>query len=241
MAMSPPVPEAAPAEPAPVPRDEQAADDALETVQAGEFEGGAARPDRNSRRRNRRERQRAQRLLEGGAPGAEAGVSQPSSPEQVSEIFAQVLAGDFDADAAAEAAPAAEAPPAPVAAEESAAAHRRILAPDADAPKLQKVLGQAGVGSRRDIEAWLTDGRISVNGEVAHIGQRISFGDRIEVNGRPIKFRIAPPRPRVLAYHKPVGEVVTRDDPQQRPTVFRNLPALQHGKWQSVGRLDINT
>ena len=122
-----------------------------------------------------------------------------------------------------------------------AAAPKRVLAPDPDAPKLQKVLGQAGVGSRRDMEELILDGRITVNGEPAHIGQRISFGDRIEVNGRAIKYRIAPPRPRVIAYHKPVGEVVTRDDPQQRPTVFRRLPPLQHGKWQSVGRLDINT
>ena len=75
----------------------------------------------------------------------------------------------------------------------------------------------------------------------AHIGQRIQFGDHIKVNGKPIRFRIEPPPPRVIAYHKPVGEVVTHDDPQNRPTVFRRLPKLQHGKWQSVGRLDLNT
>ncbi len=221
-------------------------------------EGGPARPDR-SRRRNRRERQRANRALEAaggegvGAPRGDVGASQVRSPEQLAEVFAQVLAGGFDADAEAEPADEAPAAPTPVAddetvqeaaaapAGESGVAARRILAPDPDAPKLQKVLGQAGVGSRRDMEELILDGRITVNGEPAHIGQRISFGDRIEVNGRPIKYRIAPPRPRVLAYHKPVGEVVTRDDPQQRPTVFRNLPYLQHGKWQSVGRLDINT
>jgi 23S rRNA pseudouridine2605 synthase len=121
------------------------------------------------------------------------------------------------------------------------AAHKRVLAPDPDAPKLQKVLGQAGVGSRRDMEELIADGRVTVNGEPAHTGQRISWGDRIEVNGRAIKYRIAPPPARIIAYHKPVGEVVTHDDPQQRPTVFRSLPRLQHGKWQSVGRLDINT
>ena len=76
---------------------------------------------------------------------------------------------------------------------------------------------------------------------MAHTGQRISFGDRISVAGRQIKVRIAPGVPRIIAYHKPVGEVVTHDDPQHRPTVFRRLPRLPHGKWQSVGRLDINT
>jgi 23S rRNA pseudouridine2605 synthase len=118
---------------------------------------------------------------------------------------------------------------------------KRVLLPDPDAPKLHKVLAQAGVGSRRDLEQMIADGRVNVNGEVAHTGQRISWGDRIQVDGRPIKFRIQPPRPRVLAYHKPAGEVVSHDDPQQRPTVFRRLPRLQQGKWQSVGRLDINT
>ncbi|MEO5733498.1 MAG: pseudouridine synthase [Rubrivivax sp.] len=118
---------------------------------------------------------------------------------------------------------------------------RRVLAPDPDAPKLHKVLAQSGVGSRRDLEQMIADNRVTVNGEVAHTGQRISFGDRIAIDGKPVRFRIAPPPARVLAYHKPAGEVVTHDDPQQRPTVFRRLPRLAHGKWQSVGRLDINT
>ena len=122
-----------------------------------------------------------------------------------------------------------------------AAAARRVLAPERDAPKLHKVLAQAGVGSRRDLEQMIVEGRVAVNGEPAHTGQRISFGDRITVDGKPVKVRIAPPLPRVLAYHKPAGEVVTHDDPQQRPTVFRRLPRLPQGKWQSVGRLDINT
>jgi 23S rRNA pseudouridine2605 synthase len=85
------------------------------------------------------------------------------------------------------------------------------------------------------------EGRISVNNEPAHIGQRIQFGDSIKVNGKPIRYRIDPPPARVIAYHKPAGEVVTHDDPQNRPTVFRKLPKLQQGKWQSVGRLDLNT
>ena len=156
--------------------------------------------------------------------------AQPSTPHVPGplavEVFAEVLSGAFDAE------------PAP---EEAAAAPKRVLAADPDAPKLHKVLAQAGVGSRRDMEQLIVDGQIMVNNQPAHIGQRISFGDRISVAGKPVRVRIAPPPPRVLAYHKPAGEVVTHDDPQQRPTVFRKLPRLQHGKWQSVGRLDINT
>ncbi len=194
-----------------------------------------------------------------------------AGPVDAADLFAQVLSGDFDSEteagaaAAADAAEAAEpvvptvATPAsgdmagagdaesPGLAAEGAegagadAPARRVLAPDRDAPKLQKVLAQAGVGSRRDIEQMIADGRVSVNGEVAHTGQRISFGDRVAVDDKPVRVRIAPPPPRVLAYHKPAGEVVTHDDPQQRPTVFRRLPRLPQGKWQSVGRLDINT
>jgi 23S rRNA pseudouridine2605 synthase len=145
----------------------------------------------------------------------------------VGEVFAEVLSGAFDAEPAAD-----DTPPLPP---------KRVLAAEPDAPKLHKVLAQAGVGSRRDMEQMIVEGRITVNGEPAHIGQRISFGDRIAVGGKPVRYRIAPPPPRVLAYHKPAGEVVTHDDPQQRPTVFRRLPRLQQGKWQSVGRLDINT
>lgn len=118
---------------------------------------------------------------------------------------------------------------------------KRVLQPQADAPKLHKVLAQAGMGSRLEMEQLILEGRISVNGEPAHIGQRIQYGDVIKVNGKPVRVRIAPPPPRVLAYHKPAGEVVSHDDPQNRPTVFRRLPRLQSGKWQSVGRLDLNT
>ena len=118
---------------------------------------------------------------------------------------------------------------------------RRVLAPDAEAPKLQKVLAQAGVGSRRDLEQMILDKRVTVNDEPAHTGQRVSWGDRVAVDGKPVRVRIAPLPTRVIAYHKPAGEVVSHDDPQQRPTVFRRLPRLQQGKWQSVGRLDINT
>ena len=118
---------------------------------------------------------------------------------------------------------------------------KRVLPPQAESPKLHKVLAQAGLGSRLEMEQLILEGRISVNNEPAHIGQRIQFGDQVKVNGRPLRIRIDPPPPRVIAYHKPAGEIVTHDDPKNRPTVFRKLPRLQHGKWQSVGRLDLNT
>ncbi|MFN9709565.1 MAG: pseudouridine synthase, partial [Burkholderiales bacterium] len=146
-------------------------------------------------------------------------------PVDVGEVFSQVLSGEFDVGSP-------ELPPLPA---------KRVLLPDPDAPKLQKVLAQAGVGSRRDMEQMIADGQVTVNGHSAHVGQRISFGDQIKIDGKPIRFSIVAPPPRILAYHKPAGEVVTHDDPQHRPTVFRRLPRLAKGKWQSVGRLDRNT
>lgn len=124
---------------------------------------------------------------------------------------------------------------------ETAPVMRRVLAPAEDAPKLHKVLAQAGIGSRREMEDLIVAGRVSVNGEPAHLGQRILPTDQIRVNGKLIKRRLRPAPPRVLAYHKPVGEVVSLKDPEGRPTVFQNLPKLQGAKWTAVGRLDINT
>lgn len=118
---------------------------------------------------------------------------------------------------------------------------RRVLEPEADAPKLHKLLAQSGLGSRRDLEQMIAQGRVTVNGEPAHTGQRVTPGDRVAIDGKPVRLRFSSGPVRVLAYHKPVGEVVTHDDPQARPTVFRRLPRLAQGKWQSVGRLDINT
>jgi 23S rRNA pseudouridine2605 synthase len=118
---------------------------------------------------------------------------------------------------------------------------KRVLQPQAESPKLHKVLAQAGMGSRLEMEQLIVEGRISVNGEPAHVGQRIQISDVIKVNGKQVRVRMTPPPARVLAYHKPAGEVVSHDDPQNRPTVFRRLPKLYQGKWQSVGRLDLNT
>jgi 23S rRNA pseudouridine2605 synthase len=97
------------------------------------------------------------------------------------------------------------------------------------------------MGSRLEMEKLITEGRIVVNNELAHVGQRVQYGDQIKVDGKPIRIRIDPPPARVIAYHKPAGEIVSHDDPQNRPSVFRKLPRLQNGKWQSVGRLDLNT
>ena len=119
--------------------------------------------------------------------------------------------------------------------------HKRVLGAQPDSPKLHKVLAQSGLGSRLDMEQLIAEGKVWVNDEPAHVGQRIQHGDRVKVHGKPVFLRLDPQPPRVIAYHKPVGEIVTRDDPQSRPTVFRKLPRLPNGKWQSVGRLDINT
>ncbi len=110
-----------------------------------------------------------------------------------------------------------------------------------ESQKLHKVLAQAGVGSRRQMEEWIRAGRVSVNGALATIGARIGASDRITVDGRALKLTPADSAVRVLLYHKPDGEIVTRDDPGGRDTVFANLPRLRGAKWIAVGRLDVNT
>jgi 23S rRNA pseudouridine2605 synthase len=108
--------------------------------------------------------------------------------------------------------------------------------------RLQKVLAAAGLGSRREIEDWIAAGRVRVNGKPAVLGQSVEVTDRITVDGKPVRLSHASRRlPRVLLYNKPEGEIVSRSDPQGRPTVFRNLPRLTHAKWLAVGRLDLNS
>lgn len=229
---SEPVLEGAPSQVTPI---AEAVAEVTAAVQGGAEDGG--QPSERSRRRNRRDRRRGrgEAVPEVSAAAEAAEEDDTVEPEVIealpltdpNEMFAHVVSGEFDAEEEATAPPAA--PP------------KRVLRAEPDAPKLQKVLAQAGIGSRRDMEQLIVDGKVSVNGQLAHIGQRISFGDHIKVDGKPVKVRIVPPAPRVIAYHKPAGEVVTHDDPQHRPTVFRRLPRLAQGKWQSVGRLDINT
>jgi len=108
--------------------------------------------------------------------------------------------------------------------------------------RLQKVLANAGMGSRREIEGWITAGQVEVNGEVAKLGQRVLPSDTIKVNGHKVAVRrLEPPEREVLVYNKPEGELVTRKDPEGRRTVFERLPKLAHGRWIPVGRLDINS
>ncbi len=108
--------------------------------------------------------------------------------------------------------------------------------------KLQKVLARAGLGSRRQLEQWISDGRVSVNGKVAQLGDRVSEQEVVRVDGRIIgQAALQGPQRRVIVYHKPVGEVSTRLDPEKRPTIFESLPSLHHGRWVAVGRLDYNT
>jgi 23S rRNA pseudouridine2605 synthase len=108
--------------------------------------------------------------------------------------------------------------------------------------KLQKVLARAGYGSRREMESWIAAGRIKVNGKLAGIGERVSDADQVVVDGK----KLAPQKKmkeecRVLLYNKPEDEICSRKDPEGRPTVFDRLPPIKHGRWVSVGRLDINT
>ncbi|AQZ95195.1 23S rRNA pseudouridylate synthase B [Halopseudomonas phragmitis] len=114
--------------------------------------------------------------------------------------------------------------------------------PPASGEKLQKVLARLGLGSRREIEAWIGAGRVEVNGEVAQLGCRVDSLDQISVDGRPLRRDLnTEVIRRVMIYNKPEGEVCTRDDPEGRPTVFDRLPRLKQGRWINVGRLDINT
>jgi 23S rRNA pseudouridine2605 synthase len=168
---------------------------------------------------------------QGGPPSSESRASgKPQRPVKTAYKavdMADVVSGEFDSED--------QVP------ELDLASGKRVLAPQVDSPKLHKVLAQAGMGSRLEMEQLILEGRISVNNEPAHVGQRIQYGDQIKVNGKPIRVRIEPPPARVIAYHKPAGEIVSHDDPQNRPSVFRKLPRLMNGKWQSVGRLDLNT
>ena len=120
---------------------------------------------------------------------------------------------------------------------------RRPAQPAAEASaKLHKALADAGYGSRRELEEWIAAGRVSVNSEPAHVGQRIGPQDRIRVNGKLVHLRFAEERrQRVLLYHKPEGEIVSRNDPQGRPSVFDHLPKTRGGRWIAVGRLDFNS
>ena len=106
--------------------------------------------------------------------------------------------------------------------------------------KLQKVLANLGLGSRRKMERWIEEGRVTVDGSVATLGDRVHTGQALRLDGKPLEIDAAE-QVRVLLYHKPVREVCSRDDPEGRKTVFERLPKLKSGRWISVGRLDFTT
>ncbi len=111
-----------------------------------------------------------------------------------------------------------------------------------DGERVQKVLARGGLGSRREIERWIVDGKLKINGSTVQLGDHLSEGDYLQLNGRVVDWQKFGRQPtKVLIYHKPTGEVVTRRDPDGRPVVFKQLPKLAVGRWIAIGRLDINT
>ncbi|HET7922466.1 MAG TPA: 23S rRNA pseudouridine(2605) synthase RluB [Gammaproteobacteria bacterium] len=116
-------------------------------------------------------------------------------------------------------------------------------APETAPERIQKALAAAGLGSRREIEGWITAGRIGVNGKPAKLGDRITARDRVTLDKKPLRLqqRHKTDAPRVILYHKPEGELTTRRDPEGRPTVFESLPRIRGARWVSVGRLDTST
>jgi 23S rRNA pseudouridine2605 synthase len=107
--------------------------------------------------------------------------------------------------------------------------------------KLQKVLAQAGLGSRREMEVLIAAGKVLVNGVAAGLGDRVTSDDEVKVGRRHIRFKLSQKLPRVIVYHKPEGEIVSRSDPEGRASVFERLPVIRSGKWLAIGRLDFNT
>ncbi|CAG4891155.1 23S rRNA pseudouridine(2605) synthase RluB [Paraburkholderia saeva] len=196
---------------------------------------GGKRPqaprDGAPREGGQREGGQRQQNRRGEAPVAAAATDAPAD-----DLFSYVTSPAFDADNSATGGVRA-----PMLRRGRAAAPKRVLSPDDDAPKLHKVLAEAGMGSRRDMEELIIAGRVSVNGEPAHIGQRIMPTDQVRINGKPVKRKLANKPPRVLLYHKPTGEIVSHADPEGRPSVFDKLPPMKTAKWLAVGRLDFNT
>lgn len=190
------------------------------------------RTDRNGQRN-----QRVKESRSGGSQKNRAGSANPPASRakggDADEVFSFVTSEEFDQ-----------------AMNESESANgrrdvgknvRRDLTAEDDAPKLHKVLAEAGLGSRRDMEELIIAGRVSVNGEPAHIGQRILPTDQVRINGKLVQRKVSKRPPRVLVYHKPAGEIVSHSDPEGRTSVFDRLPSMKAAKWLAVGRLDYNT
>ncbi len=218
-------------------------EDGPNPLREGERSFAGERRGRGLHGRRRRGRRGAKVAVPGVASESEMG-DQASASEAMSELpAAEVLThvplvgeGDDINPAAMAASPLSR-----DLLERGRRAVRQAL--NAQTEKLQKVLADAGVGSRRDMEELIVSGRVSVNGEPAHIGQRVLPTDQVRVNGAPLPRRGAGAArlPRVLLYYKPPGEIVSQDDPEGRPTVFDHLPKVSAGRWIAVGRLDFNT
>jgi 23S rRNA pseudouridine2605 synthase len=195
------------------------------------------RQDRNSRPMDDRPKGKrtspTQRTQPKNANGRSA---PPAKPANADDVFSFVTSEAFDRQAEEH---ATNAKPGSRNAPEKNV--RRDLTADDDAPKLHKVLADVGLGSRRDMEELIIAGRVSVNGEPAHIGQRILPADQVRINGKLLQRKVSTRPPRVLIYHKPAGEIVSNSDPEGRPSVFDRLPTMKAAKWLAVGRLDFNT
>ena len=202
-------------------------------------QAGGAKREGGQREGAPREGQRERQPREGGQRQNRRGGEAPAAAATEAgqdDLFSYVTSPAFDADNSATGGVRA-----PMLRRGKPAAPKRVLSADDDAPKLHKVLAEAGMGSRRDMEELIVAGRVSVNGEPAHIGQRIMPTDQVRINGKPVKRKLANKPPRVLLYHKPTGEIVSHADPEGRPSVFDKLPPMKTAKWLAVGRLDFNT
>ena len=194
------------------------------------------RADRNNNgngrngERNSRDRQQKGKKPQAGKP-AQRGGKPGSRGGDADDVFSFVTSESFDTLATTEDA----------ASRQAQKSVRRDLTAEDDAPKLHKVLADVGLGSRRDMEELIIAGRVSVNSEPAHIGQRILPTDQIRINGKLLQRKVSKKPPRVLVYHKPAGEIVSHNDPDGRPSVFDRLPNMKAAKWLAVGRLDFNT
>jgi len=217
-------------------------DEADASVEASEASGEAGTPASATREGARRKNPQQKRPADAKrAPKDKRNDSAPATVESaaaaaVDDVFAYVTSPAFDADNGST---GVRAPM--LRRGRNAPQQKRVLEPDEDAPKLHKVLADAGMGSRRDMEELIIAGRVSVNGEPAHIGQRIMPTDQVRINGKPLRRKLASKPPRVLLYHKPMGEIVSHADPEGRASVFDKLPSMKTAKWLAVGRLDFNT
>ena len=117
----------------------------------------------------------------------------------------------------------------------------RPVVSDVPPQRLHKLLALTGMGSRRDMEELIASGRITINGEVAQVGAAVTPADVVRLDKRTLHLQFEAELPRVLIYHKPEGEIVSQDDPEQRASVFDKLPRVRNGRWVAIGRLDINT